>query len=74
MKRKLWVISFLLITAATLGMECWAAWDGDADTVPWTELIVSYVSPEVAAAVFGALILWLPLHFGVRYLRKRRKS
>jgi len=33
---------------------------------------VSYVPWEVAAAAVGALLLWLPLHWGVRYWRRHR--
>lgn len=54
-------------------MECWASWDGDSDTDPWTDLITTYVPWEVAVAIFGALVLWVPLHFITRY-RKRAKA
>lgn len=67
-----WRVVFLGATAAVLGMEVWASVDGDARTEPWTALIIRYVPWEVAAALVGAGVLWVPLHFGVRYLRKHR--
>lgn len=71
-RRGWWVAGFLAATGLAVGMELWAAVDGDPDTVTWTELVVSYVPWEVAAAAVGALLLWLPLHWGVRYWRRHR--
>lgn len=71
MTRTRWIAVFLGLTASALGMECWASWDGSPDTVPWTALIVEYIPGEVTAAVIGALGLWLPAHFGLRYWRRR---
>jgi hypothetical protein len=73
MSRKVrWVAAFLAVTAAALGAECWASWDGDPDTMPWTDLIVQYVPGEVTLAALGALLAWLPVHFFVRYRRRAR--
>ena len=72
MSRTRWIATFLGLTAAALGMECWASWDGSPDTVPWTALIVQYIPGEVTAAAVGALVVWLPVHFGLRYWRRRR--
>lgn len=72
MRRWVWVAGFLTATAAALVAECWASWDSDPDTVPWTELIVTYIPGEVTLAVLGALVVWLPAHFLVRYRRRRR--
>jgi hypothetical protein len=65
-------VGFLAATAALVGWECFASWDGDPGTSPWTDLIVTYVPGEVAAVLLGALIAWLPVHFGLRYYRKAR--
>ena len=65
-------VSFLATTAGVLGWEIFASWDGDAETSPWTDLIVTYIPGEVTAAILGSLIVWLPVHFGLRYWRKAR--
>jgi hypothetical protein len=70
-RRTRWIAGFLSATAAALIAECWASWDTDPDTVPWTELIVTYIPGEVTAALIGALLLWLPVHFAIRYYRRR---
>lgn len=74
MRRSLWRAVFLGTTALALGMECWAAWDGNSNTDPWTDLIVRYVPWELALAVLGALLLWVPAHFWVRYRRRSRSD
>lgn len=68
----MWVTGFLGVTAGLLTAECWASWDTNPDTVPWTELIVTYVPGEVTLAVVGALVAWVPVHFVRRYRRKNR--
>jgi hypothetical protein len=73
MTRKRWIVGFLAATGLALGAELWASWDDSAATVPWTELIVQYVPGEVTAAVIGALMAWVPLHFGLRYWRRRKQ-
>lgn len=65
--------TFLIITGLALVTEVLFAFDGNSDTHPWTDLIVSYVPWELATAVFGALLLWVPIHFYVRYKRKRKR-
>lgn len=65
-----WRLAFLGLTAVVLGMEVWAAADGNNDTDPWTDMIVQYVPGEVTAAAIGALLLWLPVHFWLRYRSK----
>lgn len=72
-RRRCWVGWFLAATVLVVGAELWASFDGDPDTVPWTELVVTHVPGEAAAAAIGALLVWLPLHFGLRYGRKRRR-
>lgn len=65
-----WRVGFLGVTALAIGMELWASFDGDADTEPWTDLIVSYVPGEVTALAIGGLVTWLAVHFIRRYRRK----
>ena len=65
---------FLLLTLAAVGLELLHAFDGDPTTDPWTDLIVEYVPGEVTMAAIGALALWLPIHFGIRYWRKRKEE
>lgn len=72
MSRRAWIITFLGVTAVALGAELWASFDSSAHTTPWTDLIVQYVPGEVTAAVIGALMVWVPVHFAIRYARQRR--
>lgn len=67
----IWTVIFLTLTAAPIGMELVAGLDRNPNTVPWTDLIVGYVPWELALAVYGALALWVPIHFWVRYRRKK---
>lgn len=67
MKRSLWIGSFLTVTVAAVGMECWAAWDHSSNTVPWTDLIAGNIPKGITMAVIGILIVWLPSHFRSRY-------
>lgn len=71
-RRGVWIAGFLGVTAGALTAECWASWDTDPDTVPWTELIVTYVPDELALFVIVGLIGWVPVHFVRRYRRKNR--
>lgn len=72
MRRAPWLAGFLGVTAIALAAELWASFDRNDQTDPWTDLIVRYVPGEIAAALIGALIVWLPVHFGLRYARRRR--
>lgn len=72
MTRRWWITGFLGVTAAALIAECWASWDADPDTVPWTDLIVRYVPGEVTYVAIVALLAWLPAHFWRRYRRRGR--
>lgn len=73
-QRNLWRTAFLSLTVLTLGSECWAAWDGNPRTDPWTDLITTYVPWQVALAVFGALVVWVPTHFWVAYRRAAKRK
>ena len=65
-------LPFLTFTAVAIVTECWFAWDGDPETEPWTELIVGYIPGEVTALALGGLFLWLLVHFGTRYWKRRK--
>jgi hypothetical protein len=69
--KNVWRWAFLGLTALVILMELFASFDGSANTDPWTELIVTYIPAEIAFAAIGALCLWLIVHFGLRYWRKR---
>lgn len=71
-KKYRWRLAFLGTTALALFMELLASFDNDPETDPWTSMIVQYIPAEVATAAIGALALWLPVHFGVRYYRKHK--
>jgi hypothetical protein len=67
-----WRTGFLGLTALVIGLEVWASADGSPDTDPWTDLLTRHVPAEVTFAAIGALLLWLPIHFGIRYARRSR--
>ena len=61
---------FLGLTAAAIGVELLHSFDGDGNTNAWTEFIVAYVPPEIAALAIAGLSGWLVVHFGTRYYKK----
>lgn len=65
-----WRIGFLGVTALAIGMELWSSFDGNPNTEPWTDLIVTYVPEEVTGLAIGGLATWLAVHFIKRYQRK----
>lgn len=69
-----WRTGFLALTALVIGLEIKAAADGDAQTDPWTDLVVRHVPAEVTALAIAGLSGWLVIHFGVRYWRKRKAA
>ena len=73
-RAKVFTAVFLGITGLAIGLEIWASVDSNPDTIPWTWLLVNYVPWEVPLAVFGALVVWLPIHFYVRYRGKKRPN
>lgn len=73
-RRAWWVTVFLGGTVLVVGEELWASFDASDNTVPWTDLIVQHIPGEVTAALLGALITWLPIHFAIRYWRRRRRG
>lgn len=66
--------AFLTVTVVAVGAELWASFDGSPKTEPWTDLITDHVPGEVTAAAIGALVLWLPVHFWLRYRRKTKTT
>ena len=68
-QRNLWRTAFLTVTVGALAMELVGAFDNNPNTDPWTELISTYVPWQLALAVFGALVIWVPVHFIVAYRR-----
>lgn len=72
--RNRWRAAFLGLTALVIVLELFASFDGDPNTDPWTDLIVTYVPAEVTAVAIGGLCLWLVVHFTLRYVRKHRAS
>lgn len=71
-RRLWWRTSFLGLTAVVVGMEVWASADGDEQTDPWTDLIVTYMPGEVTALAVAGLSGWLAVHFGIRYWRRHQ--
>ena len=73
-RRTAWIVGFLALTAVTVGAELVASWDGNPDTVPWTELIVGAIPGEVFAVLGGGFVCWFVVHFAVRYRRKDKRE
>lgn len=69
-----WRLGFLGLTALVIGLELVAAFDGNTDTEPWTDLITTYIPWEVFVWVGGGFILWFAAHFGYRYWKRHRAS
>jgi len=67
-----WITGFLTLTALAIVAECFAAFDDSTETIPWTDLIVEYIPGEIFAVALGALMLWVPVHFGIRYYKKSK--
>ena len=63
---------FLTVTGAAIAWELVAAFDGDPDTVPWTDLIVGHVPWPITALGIAVLVCWLPVHFWMAYRAKKR--
>ena len=72
MNRWRYRLPFLTFTALVILNECWFAWDGNPETEPWTELIVTYIPDEVTMLAIAGLSGWLVVHFGKRYWKRRR--
>lgn len=71
--RALWLsIAFLALTAAAITWEVVAAFDGNPDTWPWTQLITTYVPWWVTYPVLVGLFVWLVFHFYGWYRKRRR--
>lgn len=67
-RRTAWGVVFGAATATAVAMELWAAFDGDPDTVPWTEYLVKLPWWVLVPAAL-TLSIWLPIHL---VLAKRR--
>lgn len=70
--RAWWRAGFLAVTALALVLELVASFDGNPNTDPWTDMIVTYIPAEITAVLLGGLCLWLLVHFGLRYWRRHR--
>lgn len=73
MTKRLWAVVFLGLTSGAIALELWASFDNDENTTPWTDYIVEYVPPEIAAFAVGGLATWLAVHFGLRYWRRSKE-
>lgn len=72
-KRNLWRLGFLGVTVLALTGELVASFDSSEETEPWTVLIITFIPWEVGVAALGALVLWVPIHFYVRYRKKHKR-
>jgi hypothetical protein len=63
-------ITFLSVTGVAVGMEVWFATDSDPDTIPWTNLLATYVPAPITFAAIALLLSWLPGHFAHAYSKR----
>jgi len=70
-RRTAWTVGFLGVTAVAVGAEILAAFDGNPDTVPWTEYLTDLPWWVTIPAAL-VLSVWLPLHLLAAYRRKQR--
>lgn len=70
-RRSWWRAVFLGATGAAILMEIVASVDGNPHTEPWTSLIVQYIPAEITFLGIGGLTVWLFVHFGRRYWKKK---
>ncbi len=66
-RRAFWTVGFLALTAAAVGMEIYAAADGNADTPTWSELIGAYVPQTIGVGAAGILAAWIVPHISAQY-------
>ena len=67
---RLWITWVLVAIGGFFAIETPAVLnDEPGDTL--TEHVVAWVPGEPLVAVFGGLVVWLAVHFGVRYARNR---
>lgn len=62
-----WVIGWIVLTIAVVAYELVAVLDGAYETPTLTYLVVKYIPEEITIT----FLLWLLVHFGIRYLRRR---
>ena len=68
---RLWITWVLVAIGGFFAIEIPAVLNSEAgDTL--TEHVVQYVPGEPLVAVFGGLVVWLSVHFGTRYAKKRK--
>lgn len=69
-RRKAWIITFLSFTGISVGMELYAAFSGNKDAVPWTDLLAGNLPAWIVVPAALILAAWLPGHFIDAYRRK----
>ena len=68
-----WLVWAVAVIASFFAVELPAVLnDQHGDTL--TENVVTHVPGEPLVAVFGGLVVWLAVHFGTRYAKKRRTN
>lgn len=70
--RRQWAkVGMVVVSLLWLMWELWAANDGNTDTTPLTVVVVEGVPWWVTMPVIAVLVVWLPIHFWVRYQRRK---
>ena len=71
--QRLWITWAVVVVGGFFAIEMPAVLnDEHNDTL--TENVVAHVPGEPLVAVFGALVVWLSVHFGTRYAKKRKRN
>ena len=71
MEKKWWAIGFLGITALAVFLELFAAFDGNPNTLPWTDFIVTYIPVWIGLPIVILFAIWLIAHFIKNYHRDK---
>lgn len=70
---RLWITWVVIVVGGFFAIEMPAVLNDErGDTL--TEHVVEYVPGEPLVAVFGGLVVWLAVHFGTRYAKKRKDA
>lgn len=66
-----WTIGFLGVTALAVFLELFAVFDGNPETLPWTNLFVDNIPFQIGFSIVCLFAGWLVKHFYTAY--KNRK-
>lgn len=68
-----WTIGWILWILMFFALELPAIFNTEKNDT-FTEHVTTYLPMEVAVAVYGALALWIPVHFFIWYRNRKRSK